>query len=282
MMARIVLTAMALMLAAGSTAAGSRLLATGGATQFEGAAGGGIVPWAVIAGYGDRGEWGGDISASHLWLKDFQLETVGLAAGFHDRLELSFARQTLDVEPLDLSIRQDVFGAKVRLTGNLIYGNAPQVSLGVQHKRNRDAAVPTLLGAHDDSGTDLYASAAKLFLNGFMGRNVFINGTVRWSDANQAGLLGFGDAGGSDPRLLLEASAGIFLDRHWIVGAEYRQKPDRLATVEEHDWYDLFLGWFPDKRVGLVAAYAGMGDIAGLPDQEGWYLSLQISYQGEQ
>ena len=30
-----------------------RLLATGGATSIDGAAGGGIVPWAVLAGYGE-------------------------------------------------------------------------------------------------------------------------------------------------------------------------------------------------------------------------------------
>jgi len=35
-------------------ALGGRLLGTGGATQFEGAAGGGIVPWAVIAGSSHR------------------------------------------------------------------------------------------------------------------------------------------------------------------------------------------------------------------------------------
>src|SRR5438874_9832371 len=33
-----------------------RLLATGGATQIEGSAGGGIVPWAVLSGYATRSE----------------------------------------------------------------------------------------------------------------------------------------------------------------------------------------------------------------------------------
>ena len=34
--------------------AGDRLLATGGVSQVEGAGGGGLVPWALIAGYGTR------------------------------------------------------------------------------------------------------------------------------------------------------------------------------------------------------------------------------------
>ena len=33
---------------------GGRLLATGGVTQIEGTGGGGLVPWALITGYGTR------------------------------------------------------------------------------------------------------------------------------------------------------------------------------------------------------------------------------------
>lgn len=38
--------------------AGERLLATGGVMQIEGSAGGGLTPWALIAGYGTREEIG--------------------------------------------------------------------------------------------------------------------------------------------------------------------------------------------------------------------------------
>lgn len=37
-------------------ATGSSLVATGGITSFEGTAGGGITPWAMIAGYGAKEE----------------------------------------------------------------------------------------------------------------------------------------------------------------------------------------------------------------------------------
>ena len=49
-----------------ASADAGRLLATGGATSLEGAAGGGITPWAVLAGYGERGEWGGDVFATRV------------------------------------------------------------------------------------------------------------------------------------------------------------------------------------------------------------------------
>jgi hypothetical protein len=54
-------------------AGGGRVLATGGVTQIEGAAGGGIVPWALIAGYATRDENGATAFYSHLDIKDFAL-----------------------------------------------------------------------------------------------------------------------------------------------------------------------------------------------------------------
>ncbi|HSP00418.1 MAG TPA: DUF3034 family protein, partial [Thioalkalivibrio sp.] len=129
--------------------AGGRLLAPGGATQLEGAAGGGIVPWAVIAGYGTEDEWGADLSLSHVRSRDLALNVASVSAGFANRLELSAATQALDVDPLDLQIRQDVFGAKLRLTGDLVYTAMPQISAGIQYKRVRDFDVPRTLGARD-------------------------------------------------------------------------------------------------------------------------------------
>lgn len=253
--------------------ADSKLLATAGATSFEGQAGGGIVPWAVISGYGDSGEWGGAAALTRVGVDDFQLDVRSLSVGIENRLEFSASRQHLEVTPLDLTISQDVFGAKVRLAGDLVYTRLPQLSLGMQYKRNRDMAVPTALGAAADSGIDVYLAASKLWLNGLFGRNVFANATLRSTAAHQTGLLGFGD----ERQLQLEASAGIFLNRQWVLGVEYRQKPDNLAAVVEDDWSDVFLGWFPGKRFAAVFAWTDLGSIAGLPGQGGWYLSLQLN-----
>lgn len=256
-----------------ATLADSKLLATGGATSFEGQAGGGIVPWAVISGYGDSGEWGGAAALTRVGVDDFQLDVRAVSAGIENRLEFSASRQHLEVLPLDLTISQDVFGAKVRLAGDLVYERLPQVSLGMQYKRNRDMAVPTALGAAEGSGVDVYLAASKLWLNGLLGRNLFANVTLRSTAAHQTGLLGFGDK----RELQLEASAGIFLNRQWVLGVEYRQKPDNLAAVREEDWSDVFVGWFPGKRFAAVFAWTDLGSIAGLPGQGGWYLSLQLN-----
>ena len=268
--------ALATALTANLATADSKLLATGGGQQIEGQAGGGIVPWALIAGYADAGAWGGSAALTRLRVDDLELTVAGLALGVGNRFELSVARQRLHVRPLDLDIDQDVFAAKLRLTGDAVYGPLPAITAGAVHKRNRDFTVPAALGARRDSGTDYTLSAAKLWLNGFAGRNVLANITLRSTDANQTGFLGFGGPGGGRA-WAGEASLGLFLNRHWVAGVEYRDKPDHLPGVRETAWWDAFVGWFPSKRLSLIAAWADLGDVAGLPDQDGLYLSLQVS-----
>lgn len=254
-----------------SAHAGSKILGTGAVSPIEGGAGGGIAPWALITGYGSDGEWGGSVFHTRVEVDDFGLDVSGLAVGWQDRLEVSYARQTLDVQGLSLDIEQDVVAAKYRLAGELLYSRIPQVSLGVQHKKNRDFAVPELLGADDDTGTDVYLAASKLWFAALARRNLLVNAAVRYTQANETGLLGFDD----DASVVFEGSAVVFLNDRWVAGVEYRQKPDHLRAVEETDWWHVFTGYFPNKHFSVVLARADLGDIAGFEDQTGWYLSLQ-------
>ena len=73
-------------------------------------------------------------------------------------------------------------------------------------------------------------------------------------------------------------TAAVLLDPHWAVGVESRQKPDNLGFAREDDWRDVFVAWFPNKHVAVVAAYADLGSIATLDRQSGAYLSLQASF----
>lgn len=262
-----------------------RLLATGGASTIEGSAGGGIVPWAVIAGYGTGDQWGGAAFATRVEVRDYALTSQGIALGWRNRVELGVARQQFGLPTLAdaLSLptrrfRQDIVQAKVRLGGDLVYTAMPQVTLGAQHKTQRDFLVPSLVGARDDSGIDVYLSASKLLLGAANGRHVLLNGTLRRTRANQTGLLGFGGDLDSGHAVVGEASAAVLLSPRWAVGVEYRQKPDNLGFAREDDWRDVFVGWFPNKRVAVVAAWADLGRIATLEDQEGWYVSLQLSH----
>lgn len=264
--------------------AGSRLGATGGVMQIEGSAGGGIVPWAVIGGVGDRDEIGLSGFCTHVEPKDFSLSGCGVAVGFYDRVELSLARQKFDLGTTvpGEQIEQTIVGLKIRLLGDAIFDQdtwMPQVSLGVQYKKNEDFDfIPQALGGKRDDDVDVYVSATKLFLAGPMGRSLLLNLTLRGSRANQLGILGFGGDARDSYSLLPEVSAGVFLTDELIVGAEYRVKPDNLSVFEEDDFADVFVAWVPVKYFSVTAAYADLGNIADKDDQRGWYLSLQASY----
>lgn len=263
----------------------SRLLATGGATQLEGQAGGGIVPWAVLAGYGSSDEFGASGFYTHVALSDYALDAFGVAVSFDNRLELSLARQTFDLGTLgdalglpDKELRQNIVAMKLRLYGDLIYGPSPQISFGLQYKRNLDFGIPAAVGARRANDTDFYVSAAKLWLDGVFGRNVFANFNLRYSRANQLGILGFGGDRSDSRDVLIEAAAGVFLTRRIAIGAEYRQQPDKLGFSAADDWFDAFVAVFPHRNLSLTAAYADLGTVATLRDQRGWYLSVEFAF----
>lgn len=264
--------------------AGGRLPATGGVSQLEGSAGGGVVPWALIAGYGTRDEIGATAFYTHLDISDFRLQSAGVAIGFHDRLEVSFARQRFGLGSTvpGQSIEQDIVGLKLKMSGDAVFDQdtwQPQLALGVQYKHNRDFnGVPRLLGARDDSGVDVYVSATKLYLAAVLGRNVLLNATLRGTRANQMGLLGFGGDKSDQYSVQFEGSAAIFLNDHMAIGMEYRSKPNNLSVFREDDYRDIFVAWVPGKRVALTLAYAQLGTIANQADQTAVYASVQVSH----
>lgn len=250
-----------------------RILATGGITQIEGAGGGGLVPWATIVGYSAQGQWDADLSLAWVRTGDFRLTTAAAGFGAGDRLELSLARQRLS---LDGAMRGDdtdldIVGAKFKLGGDLIYDRWPQVSLGVQYKRQHPAGAVKALGLPDQSDVDLYLAATRLFLDGPGHRNWLLNLALRSTRAHQLGLLGFS----GDRRLLPEASVVMLANPRWAIGAEYRAKPDTLPGLREDDWLDVFVGWFPNKRFSATLGYVDLGEVGGLDDQRGWYLNLK-------
>ena len=262
---------------------GAFVIATGGVSQVEGAAGGGIVPWAVIAGYGTRDQLSATAFHTRLSIDDFSLKSSGVAVGIHDRLELSLSRQVFGLGSTvpGQSIRQDVVGFKLKLAGDMVIDQdrwMPQIAAGIQYKKNRDMSVPALLGARDDSGVDVYIAATKLYLAGLAGRNVLANVTIRATKANQLGILGFGGDKRNRYQPQVEASLAVLLKDNLAVGAEYRSKPDNLSAFREDNFYDVFVAFFPSKNVSVTLAHAVLGQIADKRDQKGTYLSLQLAY----
>ncbi len=270
---------------AAALADNGRLLATGGASSIDGAAGGGITPWAVLAGYGEQSEWGGNAFITRVETGDYRLDVAGGAVSYGNRIELSYARQRFDLGTLarDLNLpentlNQDIFGLKVRLFGDLIYDQLPQVSLGIEYKKQKDFLIPSLVGAKRDEDTEGYIAASRLFLGSAFGYNLLVNGGLRYSRANELGLLGFGGDRRDTRSVLKEGSVAVLFNPRWAMGVEYREKPDNLNFAGESDWADVFVGYFPNKHLSIVLAYARLGEIATLDNQDGAYLSIQGSF----
>lgn len=262
-----------------------RLLATSGVSQVEGAAGGGLSSWAVISGYGTRDSLGGNLHGTYIGLPDFTLRSGGLSLGLFNRLELSYTRQAFDTNetgpklglPSNYVFSQHIFGAKLRLTGDIVYdqdGFMPQISAGVQFKKNDRGTLLRALGAKSDHGTDFYLSATKLFL----AQSLLVNATARATKANQFGLLGFGGDKNASYSAQFEGSLAYLLARDLAIGVEYRTKPDNLSFAREEDAWDIFAAWFINKNLSATIAYVDLGDIALQHNQRGLYLSLQTGF----
>lgn len=263
--------------------AGDRLLGTGGIMELEGSAGGGLTPWAVIAGLGTEDEIGTSAFCTQVRPQDFRLDSCGIAAGLYDRVELSLARQQFDLGATapGQRIYQTVVGAKVRLFGNVVFDQdslLPTVAAGVLYKHNSDFDfIPQALGARHADGADVYIAATKVWLDGPFGRNWLADLTLRESNANQMGILGFGGPNGNY-HLLAEGSVGVFLSDNLVFGGEYRQKPNNLTVFREDDFKDVFVSYLPVKNFSVTVAYADLGNIANQPHQAGSYISLQASW----
>ncbi len=260
-----------------------KLLATGGVSQLEGSGGGGIATWALITGYGSERAIGANAHYTYVGLRDFTLNSAGAAIGFDDRFELSYAHESFDTGRTGAELGlgkgftfdEDVIGGKLRLVGDAIYDQdswLPQLAAGLQYKTTNHGDIIKAVGGKSSDGVDYYLSATKLFLD----QSLLVDATVRATKANQFGILGFGGDRDDSYSAEFEGSLALLLSRQWVIGAEYRTKPDNLGFSKEDDAADGFVAFFLDKHLSVTLAYVDLGEIATKRNQNGAYLSLQV------
>lgn len=224
-----------------------KLLLTGGVSSIDGAAGGGLTPWAVIGSNATAGEFGGSAFVTRTTTQDFGLTAYGAAVGIHDRVEVSLARQDFDASPAvalngvapfgvlpGQHIMMDIVGVKVKLAGDAVLDSdslMPQIAVGLEHKSVTPGSLNSVFNflGTKTTGTDFYVNATKLFL----AQGILVNATLRNTSANQNGLLGFGSAApGRDSRSWVpEVSVAYLLSKNRAIGAEYRAKPNNLEDL---------------------------------------------------
>ncbi len=285
-----------------------KLLLTGGVSSIDGAAGGGLTPWAVIGTNASAGEIGASAFVSRATSQDYSLNVMGAALGYKDWLEVSLARQDFDASPAialngiapfgvqpGQKIKMDVLGLKFKVAGDAVLDSdslMPQIAVGLEYKSVDPGSIGSVLNFLDakKQGTDLYVSATKLFL----AQGILLNGTLRYTRANQNGLLGFGagSPGKDQASWVPEVSVAYLLSKNIAIGAEYRVKPNNLEdlgraaglgdALAEDAWKDLFVAWAPNKNTSVTLAYVDLGRIVpGITanrQQTGYYLSAQFAF----
>ncbi len=221
-----------------------KVLATSGVNITDGAAGGGITPWAVIAGYETNQGINGSIHYTYANLPNYSLNSLGAAIGFYDRLELSYAYDLLPtgstfntvglltntlagvvvqdsgIDPFNTAIRMDIFGAKLRVIGESIYDSdnlLPQVALGGFYKVNHNKELMNTLLANKAKDFEAYVAITKIFFP----LDLLVNVTVRYTAANQTGLTGFGGPNKNKREFRPEVSFAYLLAKNVAIGAEY-------------------------------------------------------------
>ena len=273
-----------------------KLPLTAGFNDVDGVGGAGLVPWALITGYGTADSWGANAHYTAVQLRDFRLRSYGVAVGALNRFEASATEDQFDATGTALNglgVAQHIYGLKVRVYGDAVYDQdswVPQTAVGVEYKKNtgisNSAAVglpglssPTQLGAKSDTGTDWYVNATKVFL----AHSLLVNATLRFTKANEFGLLGFGGDRSNSRSAEFEATVAYILTRKFAVGAEYRDKPHNLGVDDERAAWDVFAAWTPSRNISIVGAFVSLGSILApvtevSRDQNGAYLSLQVGF----
>ena len=231
-----------------------KVFLTEGVSMADGAAGGGAVPWAVIAGNETRDGINGNVHFTYASLPNYSLESVGTAIGFYDRFEISAVydvlptgstfdtvglltsalsgsgsnQGTAGIEAWNTAIKMNVYGAKVRLIGEAIYDSdnlIPQVAVGGFYKVNQNKLLLETLGADKSSDWEGYLAVTKIFFP----ISTAIDITARYTDANEIGLTGFGGPNGDHKKVRLEGSLAYLLAKNIAIGGEYQQHGNNLG-----------------------------------------------------
>ncbi|MDE8345181.1 MAG: DUF3034 family protein [Acidocella sp.] len=237
------------------------LITTGAVTAIGGAAGGGIVPWALIGGYTTQDQVGATAFYTHVFLRNYQLSTYGGLFALSNRVEVSFAHQdfalggtggTLDGKIIgalglpattpdsalphalqlnNANLNQDIIGIKVRLYGNAVYDQdtlIPEISVGYEYHRNENTSFVRAIGTRP-TGNEYYLAATKVWLHGLFGHYTMVTGTLDVTNAIQNGLLGFGGVGPNGAKngyhVEPEFAVGYWINPNLVIGGEYRFMP---------------------------------------------------------
>lgn len=260
-------------------------LETGGLSSLEGSSGGGLASWATIGGYGSKKGLGTAFHYTYVRVSDYQDQNVGGLLGIYNRVEISYSHNfgQTGITGRKLGVGKgyqfdmDIVGVKARILGDLVSPDfIPQVAVGAMYKHATGQRVIHGVGGKSTDGVDTYIAVTKLFSQ----VNIILDTTVRFTKANQMGILGFGGDRHNSYYAQFEGSIGYLppFVPGLIVGGEYRTKPNNMSFSKESNWADVFATYFLNKHLNLTVAYVSLGTVADFRHQRGVYASLQTGF----
>lgn len=193
------------------------------------------------------------IGAFYINLNDTDIDwtTMGIATAFNKRVELSFGYELVAIGGLPRNTHKENYGAKVALLAENAFGTSfvPAVSVGAIMKRT---TFPTPVGV-DDDGFDGYLVATKLITQ--LPIPVLLSAGVLSTKGHVNGIIGFDD----QRKEVFFGNLDIFPTSCLVAGFEYKQGPE-YGAYKDADYYNIHAGWFVDKNLTLIAAYANAGN----------------------
>ena len=252
---------------------------------IEGYSGGAITPMAYICnGWCEKDCCGKPtVSYGFLNIGTKEMHVFAVTQPLFGRLEFGYAYNYLALGSLYRDIRKagmdpgrdNVQLHHFNLRGMIIRENdfglpVPAVTAGVHFKYNdgvqrldRNLGGPfSAVGLDRSSGTDFTITASKMFPQLAFGRPVILTGGIRWSEAAQIGLLGFGDS----YHTTFEGSV-VYLPTDWLIlGYELRQKNNPYDEIPglagDEDWWQAFsISWLVDEHLVISGVWGMLGNV---------------------
>jgi Protein of unknown function (DUF3034) len=216
-----------------------------------------------IVGKPRFGTWYANLNGS-----DIDWYTVGVADTFFKRLELSYGyesvslgaklfalNQNLGAAGLSQNVHKHNIGAKVLLLEENSFDTTflPAVSVGTIYKTTSFHVERLGDPRSDKDGFDAYLVATKLIPQ--LPLPVLVSAGVLSSQGQVNGILGFNDA----RRETFFGNIDVLPLPNVAVGFEYKQGPS-FGNFKNADNWNVHAGWFVNKNLTLIAAYAYAGD----------------------
>jgi len=212
---------------------------------------------------------------------------VGLS---HQSLHLGSLRSrvgratTLDMGTHHVAVETVSLKYVVVPEGGLSLDWMPAVAVGAHYKRNCEIlrinrklrGALRWMGVDDDDGIDFTVTASRQFDSPLAGP-VLVSGGIRFTESNQTGFFGFTDG----YRAAFEGNISFSITERLVVGAEYRQKPDRLRRVgslyrPEDDFWAIYAGYRIDDHLSVGLGWVNLGRVAN--SREHAFFGLSVTY----